>query len=157
MIWMVKVLKINVLFLYITASGKIMKPVPLKKIRQLSVPSSLENESSLPSTSKVDRDFINEPESTLDREKYQIVGTRPIDVAAHLQLLGEGLTIIGERLKEHEGQIAVSGSLSVLLDSFLCALAPLLCLTQQIPETNGAEHETLLQLLDNIKYLTPGL
>lgn len=29
-------------------------------------------------------------------------GTQPADVAAHLQLLGESLTIIGERLKEHE-------------------------------------------------------
>lgn len=29
-------------------------------------------------------------------------GTQPSDVAAHLQLLGESLTIIGERLKEHE-------------------------------------------------------
>ena len=65
--------------------------------------------------------------------------------------------MIGERLMEHEGQIAgvllkisermlchvakrppqhtkcatsVSGSLSVLLDSLLCAMGPLLCLTQ---------------------------
>lgn len=29
-------------------------------------------------------------------------GQQPADVAAHLQLLGESLTIIGERLKEHE-------------------------------------------------------
>lgn len=29
-------------------------------------------------------------------------GIQPADVAAHLQLLGESLTIIGERLKEHE-------------------------------------------------------
>lgn len=64
---------------------------------------------------------------------YKVNGIKPIDVAAHLKLLGESLTIIGLRLKEHEGQIAVSGSLSVLLDSLLCALGPLLCLTQQIP------------------------
>lgn len=88
---------------------------------------------------------------------YKVVGTQPIDVAAHLKLLGESLTIIGERLKEHDGQIAVSGSLSVLLDSLLCALGPLICLTQQVPETNGAKHETLSQMLDNIAYLMPGL
>ena len=33
---------------------------------------------------------------------YKVVGTQPVDVAAHLKLLGESLTIIGERLKEHE-------------------------------------------------------
>lgn len=33
---------------------------------------------------------------------YKVVGTQPIDVSAHLRLLGESLTIIGERLKEHE-------------------------------------------------------
>lgn len=29
-------------------------------------------------------------------------GIHPADIAAHLQLLGDSLTIIGERLKEHE-------------------------------------------------------
>jgi hypothetical protein len=29
-----------------------------------------------------------------------------VDVAAHLKLLGESLTIIGERLKEHEVSFA---------------------------------------------------
>ena len=38
-------------------------------------------------------------------------GPGPVDVAAHLTLLGESLSVIGERLTEHEGQIAVSGSL----------------------------------------------
>ncbi|KAJ9601651.1 hypothetical protein L9F63_000184 [Diploptera punctata] len=88
---------------------------------------------------------------------YKVVGTQPVDVAAHLKLLGESLTIIGERLKEHEGQIAVSGSLSVLLDSLLCALGPLLCLTQQVPETNGCPQEMLNKILDNIAYFMPGL
>ena len=35
----------------------------------------------------------------------------PVDVAAHLTLLGESLSVIGERLTEHEGQIAVSGNI----------------------------------------------
>merc|ERR1719330_470847 len=50
------------------------------------------------------------------------VPIEPIDVAAHLALVGESLTVIGKRLTEHEGQIAVCGSLSVLLDSMLCAI-----------------------------------
>ncbi|XP_060528763.1 HMG domain-containing protein 4 isoform X3 [Cylas formicarius] len=91
--------------------------------------------------------------------QYRVNGIKPIDVAAHLKLLGESLTIIGERLKEHEGQIAVSGSLSVLLDSLLCALGPLLCLTQQIPELqeNCCSAEQLLSTLDNVAFIMPGL
>lgn len=88
---------------------------------------------------------------------YKVTGTEPIDAAAHLKLLGESLSTIGERLCEHEGQIAVSGSLSVLLDSLLCATAPLLCLTQQVPELNGIPQDTLKDILDNIAYIMPGL
>lgn len=33
---------------------------------------------------------------------YKVTGTGPSDVAAHLKLLGDNLTIIGQRLKEHE-------------------------------------------------------
>ncbi|XP_060830091.1 HMG box-containing protein 4 isoform X3 [Bombus pascuorum] len=108
-----------------------------------------------PPSNRTGKDLVNEP--MIGTGMYKVVGTQPIDVAAHLKLLGESLTIIGERLKEHDGQIAVSGSLSVLLDSLLCALGPLICLTQQVPETNGAKHETLSQMLDNIAYLMPGL
>ena len=80
-----------------------------------------------------------------------------MDMAAHLALLGESLSIIGERLREHEGQIAVSGSLSVLLDSLLCSLGPLVCLTQHLPELNGAHPDTLSSILDNVAYIMPGL
>lgn len=82
-----------------------------------------------------------------------------IDAAAHLKLLGESLTVIGERLKEHNGHVALSGSLSVLLDSLLCSMGPLLCMTTQIP---GLENKTQLitnlsTTLDNIAYVMPGL
>lgn len=83
--------------------------------------------------------------------------TQPIDVAAHLALLGESLGIIGQRLKEHQGQIAVNGSVSVLLDSLLCALGPLLCLTQQVTEINVNSQETMSRLMDDIAYIMPGL
>lgn len=99
------------------------------------------------------------PPSPRSKDTYKVNGIKPIDVAAHLKLLGESLTIIGERLKEHEGQIAVSGSLSVLLDSLLCALGPLICLTQQIPELqdNCCSPEELLSTLDNVAFIMPGL
>ncbi|XP_049299230.1 HMG box-containing protein 4 isoform X2 [Anopheles funestus] len=87
-------------------------------------------------------------------------GCLPTDVAAHLSLLGDSLTIIGERLKEHEGQITVSGSLSVLLDSLICSLGPLMCLTLQIPgmERNSDHLRELFRTtLDNIAYVMPGL
>ena len=35
---------------------------------------------------------------------FQLVGTQPLDTAAHLKLLGESLSVIGERLTEHEGE-----------------------------------------------------
>ncbi|CAH1395685.1 unnamed protein product [Nezara viridula] len=99
----------------------------------------------------------NKGSTALDSGVFKPVGTTPLDVAAHLRLLGESLTIIGERLTEHEGQIAVSGSFSVLLDSLLCALGPLLCLTQQVPQLNVIPQEQLSQLMDNIAYIMPGL
>ncbi|NXX89776.1 HMGX4 protein, partial [Centropus bengalensis] len=83
--------------------------------------------------------------------------TDPIDVAAHLQLLGESLSLIGHRLQETEGMVAVSGSLSVLLDSIICALGPLTCLTTQLPELNGCPKHVLSNTLDNIAYIMPGL
>ena len=73
-------------------------------------------------------------------------------------LLGESLSVIGQRLTEHKGQIAVSGSLSVLLDSLLCAMGPLVCLTKQVPELqNAVPQEQLNKILDNIAYVMPGL
>ncbi|KAG5316622.1 HMGX4 protein, partial [Pseudoatta argentina] len=136
-------------------NGKETKPASTRKTIQLGVPSVVGNVSISPPSNRSNKDLVNEP--IIGTGMYKVVGTQPIDVAAHLKLLGESLTIIGERLKEHDGQIAVSGSLSVLLDSLLCALGPLICLTQQLPETNGAKPETLSQMLDNIAYLMPGL
>jgi len=83
--------------------------------------------------------------------------SQPLDIAAHLTLLGESLSTIGGRLTEHEGQIAVSGSMSVLLDSLLCSMGPLLCLTQLVPELDGARDETLRNIVDNVAYIMPGL
>ena len=46
---------------------------------------------------------------------------------------------------------------SVLLDSLLCSLGPLVCLTQRVPELNGADPDTLASILDNVAYIMPGL
>lgn len=46
-----------------------------------------------------------------------------------------------------QGMVAVSGSLSVLLDSILCALGPLTCLTAQIPQLNGCPRNVLVQYI----------
>ncbi|CAG7836353.1 unnamed protein product [Allacma fusca] len=108
------------------------------------------------SPKKEDDPAIFSPKKEDDPAMYKVTGTAPIDVAAHFSLLGESLSIIGERLKEHEGQ-TVSGSLSVLLDSLLCACGPLLCLTQQVPELNSIPPEKLAHILDNIAYIMPGL
>ncbi|XP_043475587.1 HMG box-containing protein 4 isoform X3 [Leptopilina heterotoma] len=138
-----------------TSGGKETKPSSSKKMIQLGVPSMVGNLSLSPTSNRNNKDLVNEP--VIGTGMYKIVGTQPVDVAAHLKLLGESLTIIGERLKEHEGQIAVSGSLSVLLDSLLCALGPLICLTQQVPGANGARPQILSKMLDNVAYIMPGL
>ncbi|XP_062592739.1 HMG box-containing protein 4-like [Saccostrea cucullata] len=87
----------------------------------------------------------------------KVLGIEPIDTAAHLKLVGDSLSIIGIRLQEHRGLIAVQGSLSVLLDSLLCAVGPLMCLTSQVPELNGCSPKTHTRVLDNIAYIMPGL
>lgn len=56
-----------------------------------------------------------------------------------------------------KGQIDVNGSVSVLLDSLLCALGPLICLTQQVTELDANSQETMSQLIDDIAYIMPGL
>jgi len=88
---------------------------------------------------------------------FKVTGISHIDVSAHLKLLGESLTVIGARLQEHRGQIAVQGSLSVLLDSLLCALGPLMCLCKQVPELNGCPDSVHASTLDNIAYIMPGV
>ncbi|KAM7419077.1 hypothetical protein PAMA_016272 [Pampus argenteus] len=82
----------------------------------------------------------------------------PVSAAAHLHLLGESLSLIGHHLQETNKLVCVSSSLSLLLDSLLCALAPLICLTSQIPELRSCtQQHTLATTLENISYVMPGL
>ncbi|XP_076026502.1 uncharacterized protein hmgxb4b isoform X2 [Genypterus blacodes] len=80
----------------------------------------------------------------------------PVDAAAHLHLLGESLSLIGHQLQETNKMVCVSSSLSLLLDSLLCALAPLISLTSQIPELRSCT-QTLAVTMENIVYVMPGL
>ncbi|KAI9545707.1 hypothetical protein NQZ68_034477 [Dissostichus eleginoides] len=81
----------------------------------------------------------------------------PVSAAAHLHLLGESLSLIGLHLQETNKLVCMSSSLSLLLDSLLCALAPLICLSAQIPELRSCTQHTLGSTLENIAYLMPGL
>ncbi|XP_029020128.1 HMG box-containing protein 4-like [Betta splendens] len=81
----------------------------------------------------------------------------PVSAAAHLHLLGESLSLIGAHLQETDKVLCVSGSLSLLLDSLLCAVAPLVGLTAQIPELRSCSQHNLAFTLENIAYLMPGL
>ncbi|KAL6103386.1 hmgxb4 [Pungitius sinensis] len=87
----------------------------------------------------------NRASGALSLSLARVPDVDPIDAAAHLQLLGESLSLIGHRLQETEGMVAVSGSLSVLLDSILCALGPLTCLSAQIPQLNGCPRNVLVK------------
>ncbi|XP_042341749.1 uncharacterized protein LOC121942570 [Plectropomus leopardus] len=84
-------------------------------------------------------------------------GQDPVSAAAHLHLLGESLSLIGHHLQETSKMVSVSSSLSLLLDSLLCALGPLICLTTQIPELRSCNQHTLASTLENIAYVMPGL
>ncbi|XP_027139441.1 uncharacterized protein hmgxb4b isoform X4 [Larimichthys crocea] len=83
--------------------------------------------------------------------------TPPVSAAAHLHLLGESLSLIGHHLQETDKMVSVPGSLSLLLDSLLCALAPLICLTTEIPELRSCTQHTLSSTLENISYVMPGM
>ncbi|XP_015906020.1 HMG box-containing protein 4 [Parasteatoda tepidariorum] len=90
-------------------------------------------------------------------ESTRALGTSAIDSAAYLKLLGDSLSVIGQRLTEHEGQLAVSGIFSVLLDTILCVVGPLLCLTSESPVLNSLSQDVSKRTLDSIAYFMPGL
>lgn len=82
-----------------------------------------------------------------------------LDSAANLKLLGESLTVIGTRLTATTTPLAVQGGLSVLMDSLLCATAPLTALlTSEVPEIVDEETRKMqAQILENAAYIMPGM
>lgn len=78
-----------------------------------------------------------------------------IDLASHLKILGDSLNAIGTKLNSNE-LLTESDALDLLLDSAICAMSPLICLTNLTPELNGCL-SSQKQLLDNVAYLMPGI
>ncbi|KAF7668105.1 hypothetical protein LDENG_00032590 [Lucifuga dentata] len=109
------------------------------------------------STSSMNTPSISVWDSLRSRSRGPVCSNLdPVSAAAHLHLLGESLSLIGHQLQETHKTVCVSSSLSLLLDSLLCALAPLVSLTSQIPELRSCTH-TLAATLENIAYVMPGL
>ncbi|KAM8842125.1 HMG box-containing protein 4 isoform 2-T2 [Synchiropus picturatus] len=81
----------------------------------------------------------------------------PVCAASHLQLLGESLYLIGQHLLQTDKSVCVHRSLFLLLDSLMCSMVPLICLTSQVPELRSSAEHTLASSLENIAYLMPGL
>ncbi|RVE76478.1 hypothetical protein OJAV_G00008160 [Oryzias javanicus] len=115
------------------------------------------NLASKPSSPIASSRFVTRP--TTDALKFASRSSSgdPVSAAAHLHLLGESLTLIGQHLQEANKAVCLSSSFSLLLDSMLCALAPLMSLTSQIPELSGCTDCTLASSLENFAYLMPGL
>lgn len=112
-----------------------------------------------PATRVVSRSTPSVSDATVGSptEITRALGTSAIDSAAYLKLLGDSLSVIGQRLTEHEGQLAVSGIFSVLLDTILCVVGPLLCLTSESPVLNSLPQDVSRRTLDSIAYFMPGL
>ncbi|CAG0913544.1 unnamed protein product [Notodromas monacha] len=111
-----------------------------------------------PSRLKKDSKVRNKPgpKPKVLSEKSSSVTT--IDAACHLNLLGESLSLMGQELTEHQGPIAVSGSVSVLLDALLCSIGPLLCLTQELPVMRGAiPSDRMQRILEDTHDFMPGI
>lgn len=80
-----------------TASGSNGTHVRAKKMPQKAAMSPTDSKSGIVT---VHQQSPDSPTKTGTHSK--VPGFQPTDVAAHLKLLGDSLTIIGERLKEHE-------------------------------------------------------
>jgi len=88
--------------------------------------------------------------------KYSVKRLEPVDVAAHFELLADSLNVIAGAL-EQQSAMTVHGAMSLLLDSILCAMGPLLCMTSHIPQMNAINEEQQARILDNVAYILPGL
>ena len=53
------------------------------------------------------------------------------------------------------GDIQMEPAIDWLLDSFICALIPILCVTQEVSELNVIPKESLHKMLDNVAYIMP--
>jgi len=104
---------------------------------------------------------VSSREYQIAPQKYSVGNLEPVDMGAHLQLLGESLMLVGTALRRQilskSSDLKVYGSLSVLLDSSLCAMAPLLFLTSFVPQLDVIPPAVKANTLDSIAYILPGL
>ena len=48
---------------------------------------------------------LRPPPPPIPTPVFRVTGTEPLDCAAHLKLLGESLSVIGQRLRERDGKL----------------------------------------------------
>lgn len=90
-------------------------------------------------------------------EEEHVLGIAPVDTAAHLKLLGDSLMGIGQKILQERIEPSATGAYCVLLDSLLCSIGPLLCLTREIPGLEQLPGDSFAKTLDHIAYFMPGL
>lgn len=100
--------------------------------------------------------YLNDPQTR------QPLSTNTLDLASHLHILGDSLNAISTKLNNltnNEKGLNESDALDLLLDSAVCAMCPLIGLTNLIsPRLNGScDERTQKQLLDNVAFLMPGI
>lgn len=85
------------------------------------------------------------------------LGITPMDVAAHLTMLGGNMTRLGMALDYLDNDVDATAMYSCLLDSLLCAIGPLLCLTRSISGLEDMPTDTFKKTLDHLAYFMPGV
>ena len=90
-------------------------------------------------------------------EPSKTITTSPIDVASCFKILGDSLNGIGMKLNNSDETLNESEALDLLLDSAVCAMSPLLCLTSLMPGLAGCNERVQRSLLDNVTFLMPGI
>lgn len=90
-------------------------------------------------------------------EEEHILGIAPVDTAAHLKLLGDSLMDIGQKIMQERIEPSATGAYCVLLDSLLCSMGALLCLTREIPGLEQLPGDSFAKTLDHIAYFMPCL
>lgn len=102
---------------------------------------------------------IKKPRKSLkNEEKVEefVQDCKPIDIAAHFALLSDSLASIGNKLKEPQDETNNNYNVTdTLLDSLLCSLGSLLCLTSEVDALNGCPKDMLIRILDNTSLLIP--
>lgn len=99
-----------------------------------------------------------DPQIAMDKElsRLSAPSTEPLDSAAYFSLLGESFSNLSAKTKT--GTQTIQGADTVLLDSLLCAMVPLISLLRQIPELQDCvDQATLKNCFSNIAHIVPGL